>query len=71
MGWRGERREIEPLTKFSKGGSLTEPQLLEGVIFFRGGRDNFHIKTKLKSEIFNDKKGAWTVYQFKWGLGKK
>ena len=40
------------------------PQLLEGVAgkegmpFFRGGREdcNFHIKNKLKSEIFDDKK---------------
>ena len=48
-----------------KGGGLTGPQVLEGscwervgYLFSRGGREacNFHIKTKLKSEIFNDKK---------------
>ena len=55
------RRGIEPPTKFSKRGELTEPQLLEGGCwerggdFFQGGY-NFHIKNKLKSEIFNDKK---------------
>ena len=48
---------------FQKG-CLIGPQLLEGIAgkegmpFFRGGREdcNFHIKNKLKSEIFNDKK---------------
>ena len=46
---------------FQKGGGLTRPQLLEGGSgkkggdFFQGGC-NFHIKNKLKSEIFNDKK---------------
>ena len=43
------------------GEGLTGPQLLEGVAgkeegyFFQGGC-NCHIKNKLKSEIFNDKK---------------
>ena len=51
---------IEPTTKFSKRGGLTEPQLLEGFagnkgVTFSGGC-NFHIKSKSKSEIFNDKK---------------
>ena len=46
---------VEPPTKFSKRGGLTGPQLLEGGDFFQGGC-NFHIKNKLKSEIFNDKK---------------
>ena len=52
---------VEPPTKFSKSGGLTRPQLLEGVAgkegvtFFMAGC-NFHIKNKLKSEIFNDKK---------------
>ena len=45
---------VEPPTKFSKRGGLTGPQLLEGGDFFQGGC-NFHIKNKLKSEIFNDK----------------
>ena len=51
----------EPPTKFSKRGGLTEPQLLERDSwereddFVHGGCD-FHIKNKLKSEIFNDKK---------------
>ena len=42
-------------------GDLTGTQLLEGNSgkerdsFFKGGC-NFHIKNKLKSEIFNDKK---------------
>ena len=42
---------------------MTGPQLLErvagkeGVTFFRGGGDcKFHIKNRLKFEIFNDKK---------------
>ena len=53
--------EFEFPTKFSKRVGLTGPQLLEGVAgkeggdFFQGGC-NFHIKNKLKSEIFNDKK---------------
>ena len=52
---------VEPPTKFSKRVGLTGPQLLEGVAgkeggdFFQGGC-NFHIKNKLKSEIFNNKK---------------
>ena len=52
----------EPPTKFSKRGGLTEPQLLEGVTgkeegdFFQWVGCNRHIKNKLKSEIFNDKK---------------
>ena len=44
------------------GGGLTGPQLLEGgtgkeggSAFFQGGC-NFHIKNKLKSEIFNNQK---------------
>ena len=53
---------------FQKGGDLTGPQLLEMVVgkegvcdFFQegvegGGGCNFHVKKKLKSEIFNDKK---------------
>ena len=46
---------------FKKEG-LTGPQVLEGaagkegMTFFSGGC-NFHIKNKLKSEIFKDKKG--------------
>ena len=37
---------------------LTGPQLSgkEGMTFFRRVGCNFHIKNKLKSEIFNDKK---------------
>ena len=46
---------VELPAKFSKRGILTGPQLLEGGDFFQGGC-NFHIKNKLKSEIFNDKK---------------
>ena len=52
----------EPSTKFSKRVSLIGPQLFrggfagkEGVTFFQRGC-NCHIKNKLKSEIFNDKK---------------
>ena len=60
---------VEPPTKFSKigggggRGGLTGLQLLEGV----AGKDwvtcfrehcNFHLKNKLKSEIFNDKKSV-------------
>ena len=51
----------KPPTKFSKRGGLTGPTLLEGGCWERGGDFfqggcNFHIKNKLKSEIFNDKK---------------
>ena len=55
------QRVVEPQIKFSKTGGLTGPQLLEGVAgkervtFFRGSC-NFHIKYKLKSEIFDDEK---------------
>ena len=56
-------RRVEPPIKFSKRAALAGPQLLEGVAgkegdnFFQGaGSCNFHIKNKLKSEIFNDKK---------------
>ena len=42
-------------------GGLTGAQLLEGNCWERGGDlgrgCNFHIKNKLKSEIFNDEKG--------------
>ena len=49
---------------FQKGeaSGLTGPQLLEGGcwerggLLFSGGGCNCHIKNKLKSEIFNDKK---------------
>ena len=52
---------VEPPTKFSKRGGLAGPQLLEGDCWERGGDFfqggcNFHIKNKLKSEIFNAKK---------------
>ena len=56
---------VEPSTKFSKkggGGSLIGPQRLEGGCwerggdFFQEGACNCHIKNKLKSEIFNNKK---------------
>ena len=52
---------VEPPTKFSKRGGLTGPQLLEGGCWEKGGDlfqggCNCHIKNKLKSEIFNDKK---------------
>ena len=54
---------VEPPTKFSKREGLTGPQLLEvgcwerGGDFFQGGGGcSFHIKNKLKSEIFKDKK---------------
>ena len=48
---------VEPITKFSKWGDLTGPQLLqgdagkEGDHFFQGGGCNLYIKSKLKSEI--------------------
>ena len=54
---------------FKKGrGSLTGPQLLEGVTGKEGGvlcfqeGCTFHIKNKLKSEIFSDKKGYKQKY---------
>ena len=40
---------------FKKVGGLTGLQLLEGSFWERGKGCNFHIKNKLKSEIFNDK----------------
>ena len=54
----GER--VDPSTTFSKMEGLTRPQLLEGGCWERGGGlfsggCNFHIKNRLKSEIFNDK----------------
>ena len=56
-------RGVEFPTKFSKrGGGLAGPQLLEGGCWERGGVTsgladcNCHIKNKLKSEIFKDKK---------------
>ena len=55
-------RGVEPPNKFSKKGSLTGPQPLEGVAgnkgmtsFWGGGGVAFSQK-KIKSEIFNDKK---------------
>ena len=51
-----------PPTKFSKSGGLTGLPLLEGGYWERGGDIfqaggyTFHIKNKLKSEVFNDKK---------------
>ena len=53
-----------------KGGGLERPQLLEGGCwervgdFFKGGRCNFHIKNKLKSEIFNEKKSLYAKIFF-------
>ena len=51
------------ISNFSKRGDLTGPQLLEGCcwergewLFSGGWLCNFHIKNKLKSQIFNDKK---------------
>ena len=65
--WRGEGVGWASNQIFKKG-ALTRPQLLErgclergggGVTFFMGCC-NFHIKSKLKSEIFNDKK-SWSA----------
>ena len=39
---RGGGLSLQP--NFQKGGNLTEPQLLEGVTFFRGVGCSFHIK---------------------------
>ena len=58
---KGGVGKIEPPTKFSKRGSLTRSQFLEGVaakegvIFVKGGLLFFFFKLK-KSDIFNDKK---------------
>ena len=55
------RQELNLLPNFQKGGALTGPQLLDGVVrkegatFLRRGCQ-FYIKNKLKSEIFIDKK---------------
>ena len=56
---------VKPPTKFSKRGldsvSIFRGALLgrRGVTSFKRGRGDysFHVKNKLKSEIFNDKKG--------------
>ena len=60
----GRRGEAEPPTKLSKRKGLTGRKFLErsvarkeeGDFFFMGvgGRCNFYIRNKLKSEIFND-----------------
>ena len=53
----------EPPIKFQKGRGLTELQLLEGaawkdgVSFFMEVGVNFHMKNKIKSEVFDDKNG--------------
>ena len=62
--WGGGGGGLQP--NFQKGGGLTGPQLLEWGCWEKGrwhfsrgwvgGGCNFHIKNKLKSEIFNDKK---------------
>ena len=64
-------RGVEPPTKFSKRGSFTGPQLLEGVAgkeggvtFFRGGGGYIN---NLKSEIFNDKKSLLAKTKIEWG----
>ena len=49
------RLSLQP--NFQKGGGLTGLQILEGSCWERGERCNFHIKNKLKSDIFNDKEG--------------
>ena len=55
---------------FKKGRGLAGPQLLEagcwergGATFFMGGC-KFHIKSKLKSEIFNNKKKVYKQKNF-------
>ena len=61
---------VEPPTKSPKRGGLEKSSTFVGGLlgkrgdFFRGGGGgcNFHMKNKLKSEIFNDKK----VYQQKY-----
>ena len=59
MGGKGVR--VEPPTKFPKWGLDKTSAFRGGLLrkrrmsFFRGGC-NFHVKNKLKSEIFNDKK---------------
>ena len=59
------RGRVDPLTKFSKKGSLPGSQFLgvgtgkyEATLF--RGSCSFYIKIKLKSEIFNDKKSLQT-----------
>ena len=60
--------ELSLQPNFQKEG-LTGPQVLEGaagkegMTFFSGGC-NFHIKNKLKSEIFKDKKGLIAKKKF-------
>ena len=53
----GGGRGVEPPTKFSNrgGGSLTGPQVLEGVAGKEGGEVAIFTQ-KIKSEIFDDKK---------------
>ena len=52
VGGGGGGGEVEPPTKFSKRGGLTESQFLKVGCLERGG----DLKNKLKSEIFNNKK---------------
>ena len=50
-------------SNLQKGRGLTGPQLLEGaawkdgVSFFREVGGNFHMKNKIKSEVFDNKNG--------------
>ena len=60
-GGGGGRLNLQPNFENLVGGDMTGPQLLEGgcweLFLVEGGEVcNFHIKNKLKSEIFNSKK---------------
>ena len=63
------REGVKTPTKFSKWGTFTGPQHLEGVAgkeggeFFQGGGGcSFYIQNKPKSEIFNDEKSYEQEY---------
>ena len=65
----GGKLSLQP--NFQKGDGLSRTLTFkracwerEGVTFFRGRGSNFHIKDKLKSEIFNGKKNLYAKIFF-------
>ena len=61
--WCGGDGGVNLQSNLQKGRGLTGPQLLEGaawkdgVSFFREVGGNFHMKNKIKSEVFDNKNG--------------
>ena len=60
----GGELSLQPNFQKGGGGGLTGFQLLEAGCWERGGGCNFHIKNKLKSETFNDKKSLYAKIFF-------